>query len=223
MDHAKIEAEDFVERYVLGRLTAAERERFEAHYVDCPRCLDQLEWTQDLHGALKTAAADSAVRTLLVGGVFSFLARRSRGVQVLSALAAMALPAILVLALLLPRLGELSELRRPQVNTASVLLGVLVRSGEPAAEVTLLRLSERQRVLLEVDGDAAFESYRATLFDAAGEPTWQDRLRPNPWAVLEVTFPAGFFRPGDYRLDFAGLTEDGRPVELGSFRLRAEP
>ncbi len=235
MDHTTIEDQNLVERYVLGRLTLAERERFEAHFLDCPSCLSQLEWTEDMHGALRTAAAEDAARTLAAGGVLAFLARRSRGARVALGLAVLAVPLAVSLAFFLPRVHDLERRMEraertaavaqgePQVDVASVLLGVLTRGGELTGEVTLLKISEPQRVMLEVDAKAAFASYRATLVDAAGEQIWQSSLRPNPWAVLEVTFPAGFFQPGDYRLDFAGSGDDGQAVDLGSFPLRAEP
>ncbi len=232
MDHATIDNESLVERYLQGRLTVAEWRRFEAHFVDCPRCLEQLEWTEDLRGALRTAAAEDATHTLLAGGILGFLARRGRMVRAVLGLGAALAPLALALAVLLPRIqglerravrAEQAAAAGPEVNVTTVLLGVVVRGGDAAGEAVPLKLSERQRVILEVDAAAAFESYRATLFDSAGEEIWQDRLRPSPWALLEITFPAGFFQPGDHRLELAGLEAGGRMTALGSFRLRAEP
>ena len=233
MDHTIIDNDNLVERYLLGRLTVADRQRFEAHFVDCPRCLEQLEWTEDLHGALRAAAAEDA-GTVVTGGILAFLARRGRVARAFLALAALAVPAALALAFLLPRVQDLEQRAAraeqavieaqahlaPDINVATVLLGAVVRDAGLELEAATLDVSKRQRVILEVDPETAFESYRADLFDGAGERIWQDRLRPNPWALLEITFPAGFLEAGDYRLELAGLDAGGRAVEQGSFALR---
>jgi TolA-binding protein len=38
-----IERDEIAERYLLGRLSDADREEFEAHYFDCTRCLERLQ------------------------------------------------------------------------------------------------------------------------------------------------------------------------------------
>jgi hypothetical protein len=43
MDHPNLDREPIAESYVLGRLGEEERIAFEAHFVDCPRCLEALE------------------------------------------------------------------------------------------------------------------------------------------------------------------------------------
>jgi hypothetical protein len=43
MDHPNLDREPIAESYVLGRLREEERIAFEAHFVDCPRCLEALE------------------------------------------------------------------------------------------------------------------------------------------------------------------------------------
>ncbi|MCP4660934.1 MAG: hypothetical protein GY856_36500 [bacterium] len=265
MDHATIEDQNFVERYFVGRLTASEREQFETHFVDCPQCLDQLEWTEDLRDTLKTVAAENAARTMLRGGLFAFLARRSPLLRATLGLGAPLMPLALTLALLLPQIysfrGQLAEqekaseglrrqmaqleqsmaegdrrleqaerqvraqtdqldkFREPQVTPAILLSAAVRGSGQ---KMTRFPISDHQRVVFEVDA-VAFASFRATLLDDAGRQLWQAHPRPDPWGTIQITFPPGYFRPGDYRLDFAGLEDDGRAVELGSFPLRAEP
>ena len=39
----QIERDEIAERYLLGRLSADEQERFEVHYFDCKRCLERLQ------------------------------------------------------------------------------------------------------------------------------------------------------------------------------------
>src|SRR5215831_20381209 len=48
MEHAHFDESDTAERYVTGRLSAEGRAEFEAHFVDCPRCLDRIEAAEGL-------------------------------------------------------------------------------------------------------------------------------------------------------------------------------
>ena len=57
MDHPLIDEELWPERYVTGRLDPAERSRFEAHFVDCPPCLDRIEAAEALASGLKAPGA----------------------------------------------------------------------------------------------------------------------------------------------------------------------
>jgi len=54
MDHTSIENDQWPERYVMGRLSDEERQRFEAHFVDCPKCLDELEASDGLRRGLES-------------------------------------------------------------------------------------------------------------------------------------------------------------------------
>ena len=55
MNHEYIAEQDLVGRYVAGTLPFDERARFEAHFVDCPRCLDALEDVAPFQNALRAA------------------------------------------------------------------------------------------------------------------------------------------------------------------------
>lgn len=52
MDHRDIDQDAWAERYLTGRLAPEELERFEAHLVDCPTCLDQVETARALRSGL---------------------------------------------------------------------------------------------------------------------------------------------------------------------------
>jgi hypothetical protein len=57
MDHTGIDDALTAERYVLGRLTEEERQRFEEHFLDCPRCLEAIEAAEWMREGLKSASA----------------------------------------------------------------------------------------------------------------------------------------------------------------------
>jgi hypothetical protein len=52
MDHRDIDQDAWAERYLTGRLAPEELERFEAHLVDCPACLDHVETARALRSGL---------------------------------------------------------------------------------------------------------------------------------------------------------------------------
>jgi hypothetical protein len=61
MTHAYIEAHDVTSRYATGRLTADEERDFEAHLLDCPQCLEDVECETGLREGLREVAKESAV------------------------------------------------------------------------------------------------------------------------------------------------------------------
>jgi len=42
MEHEEAVTGDFCDRYLLGQLSEAEREEFEAHFLQCPACAEEL-------------------------------------------------------------------------------------------------------------------------------------------------------------------------------------
>src|SRR5215467_4930858 len=63
MDHDYIAEQDLVGRYMAGTLPFDERARFEAHFVDCPRCLDALDDVEPFRKALYAFAVEDAATT----------------------------------------------------------------------------------------------------------------------------------------------------------------
>jgi len=59
MNHDDIEADGVTSRYVAGRLTEGEEREFEAHLVDCQRCLDAVEAETSLREGLRIVGAES--------------------------------------------------------------------------------------------------------------------------------------------------------------------
>jgi hypothetical protein len=93
MDHLYIEESGLVERYHQGLLPPEEEARFEAHFVTCSECMEQLEMARGFQRGLKTAAAEDAVRAIVRAGLFAWLARRGRLAQWGLALAVLLLAA----------------------------------------------------------------------------------------------------------------------------------
>jgi anti-sigma factor RsiW len=98
MNHAEIEEQQIVDRYVRGTLPAEEVARFEEHYLSCPECLDRLDLAESMSRGFKRAAGQDAVRAAFVQqlAMVAWLARLGRSRQ--AAVLAMAL----LVAVLLP-------------------------------------------------------------------------------------------------------------------------
>lgn len=100
MDHPYIEERSVIERYHQGRLSPEEEEAFEAHFVACPACLEELEMARGFRIGLRTLAAEQAAHLTARVGLAAWLARYGRWTQagLLAALllAAVAIPSVLL-------------------------------------------------------------------------------------------------------------------------------
>ena len=55
-----VTADSLAERYLLERLTAAERDAYERHYFECDRCFGELQCLQTIQAALRLASQEGA-------------------------------------------------------------------------------------------------------------------------------------------------------------------
>lgn len=116
MDHDRIEREQIVDLYLMGKLDPEMTDRFEAHYLHCQDCLNQLELAEKLQRGLRRATAREASEQVASRqlAVFAWIARLSRSGQVgivMTALVAVSLPAGLVLRQAGRHEVEISEVR----------------------------------------------------------------------------------------------------------------
>ncbi|HKP12904.1 MAG TPA: zf-HC2 domain-containing protein, partial [Blastocatellia bacterium] len=63
MEHEQIDQSDFIDRYLMGKLSAEESTSFEEHFVDCPRCLDRLQTTDRFLQGLRLAGVETETPT----------------------------------------------------------------------------------------------------------------------------------------------------------------
>jgi hypothetical protein len=175
MDHSYIEEFNVADRYLLGKLPAEERARFEEHFVDCPKCLDLLETTESFRGGLQTVAAEEAARSSVYvqAGLLAHLARLSRGRQAIllaGAVLLVALPAVLFVVETRRVRGELEQVklasaelqRQYEVNQQSAR-----RLAEEAQEAEWKSAEQRQRLEAELERE---RQERARLADEAKRP-----------------------------------------------------
>lgn len=141
MDHTEIEEQQIVDRYVMGKLPAAEAERFEEHYLSCPQCLDQLDLAESVQRGFKRAAGQDVARVAVTRqlALVAWLTRLGRSRQ----LAVLAM-AVFVVALLPVGLSfrEIGERNRELAQARSALQQAGERSvagSKSAAEAEKLR------------------------------------------------------------------------------------
>jgi hypothetical protein len=208
MDHTDVEEQNVFDRYVMGKLSAAEAERFEEHYLSCPECLDRLELAESMQRGFKRAAGQDAARmaTARQLTLVAWLSRLGRSRQ----LAVLAM-AVFVLAVLPAGLAlrEIGERDRELASARSALEQERERSATgsrtTAAETERLRREleasrrdlarERQARASAAEQLAQVRQPQANVpilfLDAergAGEPSVRLRLPSKPsWIVLALT------------------------------------
>lgn len=239
MDHPQIEEQQIVDRYLAGRLDAAETEQFEEHYLSCQQCLGELELAEAFGDGIRLAAAEDALKTAVARrvGFAVWLAQAVRsprgGLMAALVMVLVALPlafSVYQRSELRARDAELAAARAPQANT--VVLGLSAERGGPGeAPSVRLRLPEAPGwIVLSLDLErppldhTAFESYRVRLFDAEGSVLWTgETLKPNHLDALAVSLHTSFLAAGDYELRAEHLRAGNDPVPAGRFAFRVLP
>src|SRR5262245_38246330 len=122
MDHAYVEAQDVVDRYVMGKLSAEEAERFEEHYLSCSECLDRLDLAESMQRGFKRAAGQDVARLAATRqlALVAWLSRLGRSRQMAVLAMAVLVVAVLPAGLALRELGERNrELARERERSAT--------------------------------------------------------------------------------------------------------
>jgi hypothetical protein len=136
MDHEHIESHHVADRYLQGKLTPEEADRFEEHYLSCQECLGRLDRAERLQRGLKRAAAEDAARLAAVrqAGFFATLARLGR-----SRPAGLAVAALFIV-LLLPAMLAYREFGRlgRELDQTREALAAREREGKAPAAPTIV-------------------------------------------------------------------------------------
>jgi hypothetical protein len=207
MNHEHIERENVVDRYVFGRLSPAEAESFEEHYLSCPACLEQIELTERLRAVAKQAAVAEASRPRAASWAPFGIKK-----------APLLLAAALLLAALAPSyLWWRAGAARPEVNALVVALAA-VRGGAADQEVQLGAGTPSVVLSLQLE-EAGATRYNAVVARDGRELWRSEDLRPSAQETLVVTLPAALLAPGEYRVDVAEAAPPGRPVASFAFRV----
>jgi hypothetical protein len=107
--------------------------------------------------------------------------------------------------------------QRPQANQPLFVLSAM-RGGEANANpVVIDRASQWVVLSVEIEGEANYPSYRATL-STDRRTVWRDAtLRPNRYRALTIGLPPSFLTAGNYVLTVEGLSAGGAATPVGNY------
>lgn len=236
--HDEIEERHVAQRYVAGRLSAEEEERFEEHYLHCHECQERLELAESLDRGLKQVAFEEMLVPAVAASAGRLAQRlRMRGWLVAAFLAAALLPAAW-LALEVGRLGRaldgaegtIAELRHGGDGPFEPLVVPLLASRSaaegtaPEHRVTLPAEARPLLLTLDLGGveTGHYGRFRVTLLGPGGDRRWQrsDLGADDYFEAVVVGLPAASLEEGDYRLRLEGLADAGDAAFLGEYGLR---
>jgi hypothetical protein len=220
VDHTYIEDNHVVQRYLLGKLSPGEEERFEQHYLECDECLDQLRLAESLHRGLKAVAVQEMTgRAIGAAATLSWWRRLGRWGRV-SFVALILAAAAGPLVSLLPHAPQLTG---PVTETQLVFLSP-TRSGDPASgPVTrITRTAESKYIVISLDlMYPEHDRHRVSLIKGDEGSLWQSGpVEPDEMGTLVVTVPAGFLQAGDYSFEVTAIPDDGEEIAVASFPFR---
>jgi len=213
MNHQQIEEHNVADRYLMAKLSDAERIEFEEHFIDCPACIDLLETTDRLRRGLRAKAVEQSATVVRLGLLGWFVRRSSgwRAALVVAGVVALVLPTALMVFVF-------RQLRTEQ--SASAEWEVRARDTERSLESTRTELQQAQRALTElqtagasphVPGGGAFASVFMLNRLRSSDPGEVNQVIisvASQWIVLspELDLDAG---AGSYR---ATLTKNGQMI-----------
>jgi hypothetical protein len=245
MDHAHVEEHGLIDLYHRGQVPPEEESAFEEHFVGCAECQEKLQMARGFQRGLKTVVAEDvakagllawlvrrrwlALAALVLAAVLPVLGylAGSRDTAPMNTEAswrqlyekerrsAEGLRQRLDQSER-DRLAQVEETPAPPaplVNTPVLLLTAVRGEGETP---TVDTRSGWFSLAVDAGADPRFETFRVTIADARGKRVFQESgLKPNALEAVVLTFPAGYFKPGEYGLKLAGGA-----VELGGYAFR---
>lgn len=228
MDHAEIAERQIVDRYLMGRLSESEVERFEDHYLGCEACTAELEMAERLQAAARHAASEDSARLQAARGlaVFAWLVRRGSAVQAAVLAVLVLLPAA---ALLRPGSAPPAVETPPRVESPAVLppaAGTPIISLRPQRDGATdgppslqLDLPDAPRwLVLSVELEPPLATAYRVVLHRDDEELWRaEGLEPGAAGKLNVSLHSSFLPAGDYLLVVEA--EPGLLVSRNAFRV----
>ena len=212
MSHDQAVTSYAAERYVLGELTATERDAFEGHYFDCAACFEEIKT-----GAQFLAHAREELDP-----------EQEKG-RLASMLGDLRRPApVFVSAMLLGAVGictyqqvQIANAKKPRLE----LEAAFVVANDAKGSAKSISVSRKARLSLSVDfkPEAEFMGYRAQIVADAGQVEMTLPVSPSQPVSDRITigFPASTLAPGTHSVVIQGLNGQDQATEMshGTFDL----
>jgi len=232
-----------MQRYLLGELSAPEKEELEQQYFQDPDCLERLQVVEDdlidsyLTGELvqdqrlrfEEQYLGNPARRKKVDFARALLVPRPARLRTwmpygLAAAVLLAALGVLLIRLAPDRRPQPARPARPSVVASFSLTPLLARDTGSGFELSIPPGATDVRLLLSVDSSRTYSSYRAALHTVEGseirrwEPPEAQSLDAGSSVALQL--PAALLPAGDYILTLEGLGPGGAFEKLPSYTFR---
>lgn len=205
MNHESIQESQIPDRYVMEKLSAEERLRFEEHFIDCPICLEHLESLEGLRAGLKELSSRGTPSAEPGRSALVRFLREPLTARLLAA-------ACLAAAVLLPALF-LAELRRTRGQLENARREIGDARRESAALGRTLEVERKTgSSVASSAAPLAASVFTLNLTRGAGADGPDNRIvlrEPREWVILLIDRP-GAPRFASYRARIS--TVDRRPI-----------
>ena len=231
MDHLEAKRLHAAEKYVLGELSADQRDAYEEHYFDCAECADDVKATLTFVSAGRQVFLEEPVTVAVAP---KELAPRSRWTSWFRPMIAIPAMGVLLLAV-----GYYSRTSKPQI-------GVITAPGQTILSSPSFGLRggdrlENEKTVVQVHGNNSvqlhfdfvpsqtqnFSSYTGELQDSASRVLLQFSIPPDRVnKEVNLIVPSGLLHPGDYTLTVFGRDSASAakiPVAKFSFAVQNNP
>lgn len=216
MEHEEAIKNLTAERYLLGELTASDREAYEEHLFSCPACFEQVKAGAEFVGHLRRTGVDAPQPAVAPG----FMSRLITNAGQLATITACGL-VLFVSGVAVHQNGVISRLKGPGPEIRSALTGV----AHGAGAVQTIEATKGSRLSLSVgyERKGEFVSYQAQVVSGTGKTMYTVVLPPNQVGVTAtIAMPAETLEPGQYSIVVFGRRNDDSKEEVGrgAFELR---
>jgi hypothetical protein len=207
MNHNEAKQLQAAEKYLLGELSATQREEYEEHCFDCADCALDLKamaaFADNAREVLRQETTSSVAegRAAVRGGWFNWL----RPIVAVSVFAALVLVILYQNTVTIPRGREAAAVPAAQFITASFSLQTAnTRGGE---EFKLqVRPNEVFALKFDFTPSRTYGSYVGQLQDQSGGSFLQVNVPGSSTnREVQLVVPAGLVKPGKYSLVFTGV------------------
>jgi Putative zinc-finger len=214
MEHEEAIKNLTAERYLLGELTASDREAYEEHLFACAACFEQVKAGAEFVGHLRRVGVD-APQPAVAPGILSRLGAKTGQLATITTFGL----ALFVSGIAIHQNAVISRLKGPGPEIRSTLTGV-AHGDDSVVKVTR---GSRLSLSVEYAPNGKFISYQAQVLSGAGKTIYTVALPANPDGdMASIAMPAESLDPGQYSMVVFGRRSDGSQEEVGrgSFELR---
>jgi len=221
MNHQQAIDSMAVERYVLGEMTATDRQAFEEHYFNCPECLEAITFASDFLEVGREYVSEKAQVEPVPVATPAWHKRIFSASWWSSPVPAFVSAVFLALFGLSIYQGvELAQARKslktPTVVAASVFLPMAARGGDATRGEISVIVGQKQSFVLDIDlpqDHGRFSAYEGEIISnsaSPGVPAFAlpaERLNQSP--RLELTIPPSLAE-GAYQLVIRGINDGAK-------------